>query len=255
MKKLIFCLSLFCVSTAGLYGQEEEGYQSLLDTSRVVNLDEVIIISREELNHQKQEKPLSSVDEYLEKSQRITMIKRGNYAWEPAMNNMNSDRLSVTMDGMQIFGACTDKMDPVTSYVDVSNLSEVRIKSGQQGAEHGSIVGGGIDLKLQKSDFESDGWDVGLDTGFESNGEAKVFSGEFNYSEEKYFVNTDVIYRKSGNYYAGGDTEVLFSQYEKFNISASGGFKTSEKGAVIGSLIYDRANDVGYPAGGKTTAL
>ncbi|MCP4884561.1 MAG: TonB-dependent receptor, partial [Flavobacteriales bacterium] len=84
--------------------------------------------------------------------------------------------------------------------------------------------------------------------GFESNGEAKVFSSEFNFSEEKYFVNTDVIYRKSGNYSAGGNTEVLFSQYEKFNISATGGYKTSEKGAVIGSLIYDRANDVGYPA-------
>jgi len=220
----------------------------LIDTNKVVNLDEVILISREELNHQKQEKPLSSVDEYLEKSQKITMIKRGNYAWEPAMNNMNSDRLSVTIDGMQIFGACTDKMDPVTSYVDVSNLSSASIKSGQQGAEHGSIVGGGIDLKLQKSEFESDGWDIGLDTGFESNGEAKVFSSEFNFSEEKYFVNTDVIYRKSGNYSAGGNTEVLFSQYEKFNISATGGYKTSEKGAVIGSLIYDRANDVGYPA-------
>lgn len=248
MKKLIFCFSLLFISSGALLAQEEKVYHSFIDTNKVVHLGEIIIISREELNHQKQEKPLSSVDEYLEKSQRITMIKRGNYAWEPAMNNMNSDRLSVTIDGMQIFGACTDKMDPITSYVDVSNLSEVRIKSGQQGSEHGSTVGGGIDLKLKKSDFESDGWDVGLDTGFESNGEAKVFSGEFNYSEEKYFVNTDVIYRKSGNYYAGGDTEVLFSQYEKFNISATGGFKTSEKGAVTGSLIYDRANDVGYPA-------
>ncbi|MCP4882680.1 MAG: TonB-dependent receptor plug domain-containing protein, partial [Flavobacteriales bacterium] len=248
MKNLIFCCGIFLICSGALFGQEDLRYQSLIDTNKVVNLDEVILISREELNHQKQEKPLSSVDEYLEKSQKITMIKRGNYAWEPTMNNMNSDRLSVTIDGMQIFGACTDKMDPVTSYVDVSNLSAASIKSGQQGAEHGSIVGGGIDLKLQKSEFESDGWDIGLDTGFESNGEAKVFSSEFNFSEEKYFVNTDVIYRKSGNYSAGGNAEVLFSQYEKFNISATGGYKTSEKGAVIGSLIYDRANDVGYPA-------
>jgi iron complex outermembrane receptor protein len=218
------------------------------DSIRVVDLDEIILIGREDLNNQKQDKPLSSVDDYLEKSSRITMIKRGNYAWEPAMNNMNSDRLAITIDGMQIFGACTDKMDPITSYVDVSNLSEANIKSGQQGAEHGSTIGGGIDLKLQKSTFGEERWDIGLDTGFESNGEAKIFSGEFNVSEDNFYVNTDIIYRKSGNYYAGDGIEVLYSQYEKYNISATAGFKTSEKGAIIGSVIYDRANDVGYPA-------
>ena len=33
------------------------------------------------INNEKQVKPLSSIDEYLEKSSKITMIKRGNYAW------------------------------------------------------------------------------------------------------------------------------------------------------------------------------
>ena len=223
--------------------QEQE-----VDSLKVISLDEIIIISREELSNQKQEKPLSTVEEYLEKSLKVNMIKRGSYAWEPVINNMNSDRLSLTIDGMQIFGACTDKMDPITSYVDVSNLSAANIRSGQQGAEYGSTVGGSIDLQLQKSGFENDEWDIGIDTGFETNGQAKIFSGEFNFSEDKYFVNSDVTYRNAGNYYAGGDTEVLYSQYEKFNISTTAGFKVSDQGAIITSLIYDRANDVGYPA-------
>ncbi|MGI9531032.1 TonB-dependent receptor plug domain-containing protein [Lutimonas sp.] len=251
MKTIKIVAAFLLVFSTQLQAQEtEDGSLAKLETDslKTVKLDEIILIGREELSNQKQVKPLSSVDEYLERSLKVTMIKRGNYAWEPALNNMNSDRLSLTIDGMQIFGACTDKMDPITSYVDISNLSAARISSGQQGAEHGSVVGGSIDLQMQKSDFEGDQWDIGIDTGFESNGEAKIFSGEFNVSEDTYFVNTDVIYRKAGNYYAGGDTEVLYSQYEKFNISATAGFKTSEKGAIIGSLIYDRANDVGYPA-------
>ncbi len=251
MKTIKLVAVLILVLSYQMHAQERE-ITSLdkaeKDSLKVVNLDEIILIGREELSNQKQVKPLSSVEEYLERSLKVTMIKRGNYAWEPALNNMNSDRLSLTIDGMQIFGACTDKMDPITSYVDVSNLSAANIKSGQQGAEHGSTVGGSIDLQLQKGDFESEQWDIGIDTGFESNGETKIFSGEFNVSEESYFVNTDISYRQAGNYFAGGDTEVLFSQYEKFNISATAGFKTSEKGAIIGSMIYDRANDVGYPA-------
>ena len=226
-----------------MWGQEEG-----LDSLKTVNLDEIIIISREELNNQKQFKPLSSVEDYLEKSQRINMIKRGNYAWEPAMNNMQSDRLAVTIDGMRIFGACTDKMDPVTSYVDVSNLSAATINSGQQGSEYGSTIGGGIDLKLTNSGFEKQGWDLGIDSGFETNSEAKIISAELNLSEDKFFLNADVIYRKAGNYFAGGDVEVLYSQYEKTNISFTSGFKVSDNGALTGALIYDRANDIGYPA-------
>ena len=44
------------------------------------------------------------------------MVKRGSYAWEPLINGMATERTVITIDGMRIFGACTDKMDPITSY-------------------------------------------------------------------------------------------------------------------------------------------
>ncbi len=243
MKNLFTLILLFSLFSELSLAQESE-----IDTTQIVNLDEVILIGKRDLKKEKSIKPLASIDEYLEESNKITMIKRGNYAWEPAINNMVSDRISVTIDGMQIFGACTDKMDPITSYVDISNLAEVHIKSGQQGTENGATIGGGIDMKLQKSDFGEELWDIGIDSGFETNGNATIFSSEFNYKNEKLFSNSDVMYRKSGNYYAGGNKEVLFSQYEKFNISTVLGYKTSENGAIIGSFIFDKATDIGYPA-------
>jgi len=42
----------------------------------------------------------------------------------------------------RIFGACTDKMDPITSYVDLSNLSKAHIVLASKGAEHGTTIGG-----------------------------------------------------------------------------------------------------------------
>ena len=218
------------------------------DSATINHLKEVIVINKAGLNNKNSVRPLASIDEYLENSVKITMIKRGAYAWEPAINNMVSDRLSVTIDGMQIFGACTDKMDPITSYVDVSNVCEVHVKSGQDGSENGATIGGGIDLKLQKSNFINEPLNVGIDLGYESNSNAKSTSAEVNFSNKKMFVNSDVIFRKSDNYVAGGGKEVLFSQYQKYNISTVVGLKTSKKGALIGALIYDEANDVGYPA-------
>ncbi|HEY9170059.1 MAG TPA: TonB-dependent receptor plug domain-containing protein [Lutibacter sp.] len=219
-----------------------------LDTVKIEQLKEIIVVNRKSLNNKNQVKPLASIDEYLEKSNKITMIKRGNYAWEPAINNMVSDRISVTIDGMQIFGACTDKMDPITSYVDVSNLSEVHVKSGQQGAENGSTIGGGIDLKLQKGNFNDQALNVGFDTGFETNGNARIGSSELNFSNSKFFVNADAIYRKSDNYKAGGDVEIKYSQFEKYNISTIAGLKINKNSAIIGSIIFDNATNIGYPA-------
>ena len=257
MKLFIYVFSLRGILVAGLWSglflgslfakiQAQEG---TADSLKLIDLNEVVVISAErQLDHQKQHKPMSTLDEFLESSRSINMVKRGAYAWEPTMNDMASERLAVTIDGMQIFGACTDKMDPITSYVDVSNLSEAQIGSGQQGVAFGNTIGGGINLKLDKSNFKSTGWTGSLESAFESNNKMRVFGGELNYSDEKFYLNTDGIYRKADNYSAGGNREVLFSQFEKYNFSVNSGYRLAADKSVSATLIYDEAKDVGYPA-------
>lgn len=211
-------------------------------------LEEITLVGRRKLSNYRQEKTLSSIDDYLEKSNKITMIKRGNYAWEPAMNNMNSERLSVTIDGMQIFGACTDKMDPITSYVDVSNLQKVSIGSGQSGSENGHTIGGGIDLQLTNSKFYQSGLKSSVDLGYETNGNYKTGGLDLEYSGDRFYLHADGIYRKSDNYDAGKNEEVLYSQFQKYNVSFQSGYKLNEYNILEGAVIYDKATDVGYPA-------
>ena len=164
------------------------------------------------------------------------------------MNKMTSERLNFTSDGMQICGACTDKMDPITSYVDVSNLEKVNIGSGQEGAENGHCVGGGIDLQLPQSKFYDFGFKSSADLGYETNGNYRTAGLDLEYSGNKFYLNADGIYRKSDNYDAGNNEEVLYSQFEKYNVSLQGGYKLNEKHAIDANLIYDKATDVGYPA-------
>lgn len=241
--------SLLCTVFCGMFITPTLAQEMPADSLKLINLNEVIVISAsKQLNHQKQRKPLSSLDEFLESSRSIKMVKRGAYAWEPTMNNMASERLVVTIDGMQIFGACTDKMDPITSYVDVSNLAEAQIGSGQQGAAFGNTIGGGINLKLDKNNFKPAGWSGSIESAFETNNAMRVFGGELNYSDKNFYINTDAIYRKADNYKAGGNKEVAFSQFEKYNFSVNSGFKLAEDKAVAATLIFDEARDVGYPA-------
>ncbi len=243
-------LLLFSLLMHGPVQAQDTGIVIATDSILPVTLDEVILIAsyRRALEHGAQQKPLSTLDAYLESSRKVSMVKRGAYAWEPMLNDMGSNRLSVTIDGMRIFGACTDVMDPITSYVDVSNLSEVHVASGQQGAEHGSVIGGAIDMRLEKSNFGPDGWTASVETGGETNNAARILGGELNYSDDRFYVDSDIVYRKADNYVAGGGEEVAFSQFEKYNLSANAGYKVSEGQKLLASLIIDEARDVGYPA-------
>lgn len=241
--KLWYVFLLWILST-GIYAQEPP-----VDSLGTIALKEVVVISADKkLNYQKQRKPLGSIDEFLESARSVNMVKRGAYAWEPILNDMESQRLTITIDGMQIFGACTDKMDPVTSYVDVSNLNEVQIQSGQQGTVFGNTIGGGINLNIDKGQFRPDGWTGAVESAYESNNHLRIFGGELNYSDEKFYLNTDGIYRKADNYTAGGNREIQFSQFEKVNFSVNTGLKISDGRSLSASFIFDRANDVGYPA-------
>ncbi len=248
--KAILISTIFVIALQLNVLAQEQAVIIVNDTILPVNLDEVIVIAnyKNALEHRAQNKPLSTLDEYLESSKKLNMIKRGAYAWEPVLNDMSSERLTVSIDGMRIFGACTDKMDPITSYVDVSNLSDIHVASGQQGAEHGATIGGSIDLRLEKSNFKPTGWAGSFETGFESNNAARIIGGELNYSNDNFYIDSDVIFRKADNYIAGGGEEVNYSQFEKYNLSTNAGLKIDKDKKLLASFIFDEARDVGYPA-------
>jgi iron complex outermembrane receptor protein len=228
------------------------GMNSLLaqekDSITAINLSEIILISKVATLEQKQFNPLTSVDAYLQQSGRVEMIKRGAYAWEPNINNMGIERTVITIDGMRIFGACTDKMDPITSYVEISNLSEAEISSGQNGSCHGPTIGGSLNLKRITSSLSNKGFNGYLNSGYELNNQQKIVGGAINFVDSLFFIDNNITYRDAENYNAGNNQEVLFSQFKKLNISSTAGYLFGENKYFEAAVIYDKATDVGYPA-------
>ena len=218
------------------------------DTISPKTLNEVIVIGRKAQFSEKQAKSLGSIDEFLQKSSKINMIKRGGYAWEPTINGMSTERTLITIDGMRIFGACTDKMDPVTSYVEVSNLSEATVCSGQEGGCFGSTIGGSIDFKRNHNGFGNKKWGVNLSSGFESNNKQKIIGAAVSYADSLFYSDANFMFRDADNYKAGNNKEIQFSQFRKINFSQTFGYKLASNKLVESSLIYDKAVNVGYPS-------
>jgi iron complex outermembrane receptor protein len=217
------------------------------DSIPAKSLQEVLVITTKSAQH-KQGKLLSSLDEYLSGSEQLNLVKRGAYAWEPLLNGMASERSVITIDGMRIYMACTDKMDPVTSYVETSNLSKAVVKSGQAGAAHGATVAGSIDLVRKKAGFGAAAMQTGIVTGYESNNRQRILGADWQIVRPGFYADLDFTYRKADNYKAGDKQEILYSQFTKYNLSAITGFKWNDHQQLEASLIFDNASDIGYPA-------
>jgi iron complex outermembrane receptor protein len=227
-------------------------FAQLTDTASIHGLEEVIVYSGRSIggaiDHTALPKPLSSVEEYLQTAKNVNMIKRGAYAWEPTVNNMTVERLSVTIDGMKVFSACPDRMDPITSYVETVNLSRAAINYGGE-AQAGTNIGGSLDLKLGKAGFDAKPADgLSLYSGYESNGGYNVYGAGGSHSGKSCYVNSGIFRRQGGNYHTGNGREVAFSQFTKTNLFANLGFRHTAGHILESSIIYDVAEDVGYPA-------
>ena len=221
-------------------------------TTSPQHLDEVVVVSRGQGGKRSAKGQVATIDEHLKELDHVELVRRGSYAWEPMVNNMQTERLSTTIDGMKIFYACTDKMDPVTSYVESGNLQSIRLSSGLNGNPQATgNIGGALDLKLRKAGFQnarSSVFNTQLSSGYESNGNVQAYAIGGAYSSQLFYANAGISYRHADNYQAGGDEKIDFSQFQKFNVFLNSGYRLAANDAIETTFIYDRAADVGYPA-------
>ena len=219
-------------------------------TDKAQNLDEVVIVSEAGRGRKRSVKgQVASIDEHLSELRNVSLVRRGSYAWEPMVNNMQTERLSTTIDGMKIFYACTDKMDPVTSYVESGNLQSISLNSGLDGNPQATgNIGGSLDLKLRKAGFDNDPFHASLSAGHEWNGHVQVYGADAALSSHRTYLNAGAFYRHADNYKVGGGDELKFSQFQKVNVFTNAGLRLAEKDMLEATFIFDRATDVGYPA-------
>ncbi|GLB52469.1 TonB-dependent copper receptor [Neptunitalea chrysea] len=243
MKKLVITI-LFLLCVIPVIAQDTTKEKDSIEI-----LEEVQISKHVKKKIETDLKMAVSVDEFLASSTAISFIKRGAYAWEPLLNNMGAERATITIDGMHVFGACTDKMDPITAYVESNNLAAVDVKSGQEGGLNGATVAGSIDLKRKASTFSmQEQWKGAYQTGFEFNNQQLFNLGNVSYANSKWVAEGSISYRKADDYSDGNNTEVAHSQYTKINSSLGFAYKTSPLASVRVDAIFDEAKNVGYPA-------
>lgn len=190
-----------------------------------------------------------TTEDILSRIPALSMTRRSNYGQEPGIRGLSGSRINVSLDGMKIFGACTDKMDPVTIYVEPQNLESFEVETGACGSEHGSTAGGSLNMKLKEPAFSPKPEVHGL-TGITYHSIANSIFGfaSADISNRSWAFKLNTVYRKSESYKSGDGTIVPFSGYEKNNLSASLKYLLSEKQSIKLDLLTDNGYKIGFPA-------
>ena len=176
-------------------------------------------------------------------------IRRGNYAFEPVFRGLTTDRLNVTVDGMRVFGACTDKMDPATSYVETNNLKRITASDNAGGAAFGGTAPAGINLETRKAVFnDTRKFSGNALYGARFNALGNIAQAGLNYSSPKFATRVSGSYRNANPYKDARGNRIAHTQYNKFNIAANAKYKTGNTSWLEAQIIFDNAWDIGYAA-------
>ena len=188
----------------------------------------------------------ATTETILSRMKSVSLIRRGAFGQEPVLRSLSGGQLNVTIDGMKVFGACTDKMDPVTIYVEPQNLSSVRVLSGTAGSAFGSTVGGSLDMKLADPRTGTPGLKGLAGVDYQSAANAFTYFSSFNLGKPRSAFRLSMTYRKSEDYRAGGGERIPFSQYEKINISVAGKWGLSHSDTLQANALFDQGWNIGF---------
>ncbi|MEP1093795.1 MAG: TonB-dependent receptor [Cyclobacteriaceae bacterium] len=255
--------SLLWIFISGIqlcFGQsDKERYEAWLDSIKnekyigiEMELDEIIItdsLQRGLINDPKTQFNMRSTDQLMHNLSGVNMVRRGNFANEPMLRGLTSERYVLSIDGMRIQGACTDKMDPASSYIEPINLKSLDVTFGTQNNMMGSSTGGSVDFGLKKPVYNLETpFRASISTNYStvSNGFDQTL--DLNYSKDKFAVRISGVHRKAENYTDGAGEEVRYSQFEKWNYASSLSYRINDRDMLSFDFVGDDATDVGYPA-------
>ncbi|TNE73756.1 TonB-dependent receptor [bacterium] len=209
---------------------------------------DILVIGKKQENaqiHQYQDFTINQpVERQLRQIEGLQLVQRGAFAWEPMVRGLSDQRLSVSIDGMRVYAACTDKMDPPTAYIETGNLEQITIqKESNSGLESGNGFAG-LHLKLQEARFQHQS--LQLSSGFRAPDSYRFFSMTGNSGWQTQAIRYSVSFKQADDFSASDNQVIKNSGFSKLNASINHRW-LDKSFTVSNTFIYDDAWEMGFP--------
>lgn len=168
----------------------------------------------------------------------VTLYGAGGVSSLPAIHGLADERLRISVDGMDLYAACPNHMNPPLSYLDPNQVEAIDVWAGiAPVSTGGDSIGGTIQVRTAAPAFAAPGQgslikgEVG--TFYRSNGDARGVNLATTYATETVSASYHGAYAKSDNYKAGGT-------FKTYDFTGRIGHTLGRD--VVGSTAYEAAN-------------
>ena len=183
--------------------------------SSVAWADDLTMPSVEVRAEKLQESASSSVNSsdtasLLENEPGVSLYRAGGVSSLPAIHGLADDRIRIKVDGMDLIASCPNHMNPPLSYIDPTNIDNVKVYAGITPVSVGGDSIGGTIIADTKTPLFASSDAAPLLKGeigafYRSNNDARGGNLAASYATENISVNYAGAFSKANNYTAGSN--------------------------------------------------
>ena len=176
----------------------------------------------------------------------VNTIRRGGHGLEAVIRGQNDQRLNTFLDGAMVYGACSAKMDPASTYANVNNYDSVTVIKGTQSVLFGAGGPGGIvSFKRVTEPVSKPEYKIGQN--FNTNAGAYTTSGNMVFPlSSKSYLRLNGSSTNAGNYETGSGIKPL-TEYLTTDYTIILGTQLTDGSKLEVNYSNNRQDQVGYP--------
>ncbi|MFE8071103.1 TonB-dependent receptor [Marinobacteraceae bacterium S3BR75-40.1] len=190
--------------------------------------------------------------ERLRQSPAVSLSRMGGSGSDPVIRGQGQERVDVWLDGIQVEGACPNRMDPPTSRLSTATPQSLDIHTTPQTLRWGALVGGQVMAQTQPPAFDGDAWAARVFAGGHDNGNGREARASVAGGSEQHYLRGSAAWQKADDYEDGDGNEVR-SGFEKREGRIDGYYGFDNGTFVSADLARFQERDVRYAGAGMDT--
>jgi iron complex outermembrane receptor protein len=177
--------------------------------------EELVLPSVEVRAERLQENSASSLNtsdtaSLLENEPGVSLYRAGGVSSLPVIHGLADDRIRIKVDGMDLISSCANHMNPPLSYIDPSNIENIKVFAGITPVSvGGDSIAGTIQVDSAKPEFAQDGQDLFIKatvgTFYRSNNDARGVNLSTSVANDKVYMRYTGSTVEANNYNASGN--------------------------------------------------
>jgi iron complex outermembrane receptor protein len=175
--------------------------------------------------------------------------RMGGHGLEPVIRGQSQGQLNIRFDGMELHGACPNRMDPPTAFAQPAGIDRVTIEKGVQTLQHGPGGSGGTVLIERRLPWARDGVEGRASASLGDNGGHGLAAADLGAAGDVLAWRVLVAAEDHGNY-EDGDGDEVRSAFDRRSANLMLGARPGDRHDLELGIDHSETRDAYYAGAG-----